>query len=182
MTVPPGAELYLDGSYQGNTFDAQGFDIIGVTSGIHNLTVHLNGYQDVNTQVQVVARQPNSVTYTLTPVSRPPANGTLSIISNPSGADVYLNNVYRGVSPLTLIEVPPGNPTVLIRLGGYQDYSSTVTIAGGQVTQVQATLSKTTVPTTTAAPVTTRAPLSIFVVFGALVGVGLVMRGRVRSR
>jgi len=182
QTVPPGAELYLDGSYQGNTFDAQGFDIIGVSSGVHNLTVHLNGYQDLNTQVQVVARQPNTVTYTLTPVSRTPPNGTLSIISNPSGADVYLNNVYKGVSPLTLTEVPPGNPTVQIKLASYQDYSSTVTIAGGQVTQVQATLTKTAVPTTSAAPTTTKTPLPIFAIIGALVGAGLLAKGRARSR
>lgn len=181
-TVPPGAEIYLDGSYQGNTFDGQGFDIIGVTTGIHNLTAHLNGYQDVNAQVQVVTRQPNAVTYTLVPSGRPPVNGTLSILTNPSGANVFLNNVFRGITPLTLTEVPPGTTTVLIRLGGYQDYSTNVAINGGQVTEVQANLTATTVPTTSAAPTTTKAPLSIFVVFGAFAGVGLVLRARSRFR
>ena len=108
-TVPPGAEIYLDGAYKGNTFDAQCLDIIGVTTGIPQPhRIHLNGYQDVNTQVQIVARQPNAVTYTLVPVGRPPVNGTLSILTNPSGANVFLNNVFRGITPLTLIEVPPG--------------------------------------------------------------------------
>ncbi len=179
-TVPPGAEIYLDNEYKGNTFDAQSLDIISVTTGFHNLTIHLNGYQDVNTQVNIVARQPNAATYTLIPAARPPVNGTLSVLTNPSGANVFLNNVFRGISPLTLIEVPPGNPTVMIRLAGYQDYSTNVAINGGQVTEVQANLTKNTVPTTTVAPTTTKAPLTIFVVFGALAGVGLVVRSRTR--
>ncbi len=57
-----------------------------------------------------------------------PAVAHLKIISEPQGAQVYVNGELRGVSPLEL-EVAPGRVRIEIIKSGYQRWSKTVTLA-----------------------------------------------------
>ncbi len=59
-----------------------------------------------------------------------PAFGGIAVTSNPPGANVYLDNAYRGFTPLTLDAVPNGNRVILLRLDGYQEVSRTVAVMG----------------------------------------------------
>lgn len=59
-----------------------------------------------------------------------PSTGTLRIRSSPPGAGVYLDNVIRGISPLTLDAVPNGRYAILLRRDGYQDYTTDVVVTG----------------------------------------------------
>jgi hypothetical protein len=78
--------------------------------------------------------------------------------SDPQGANVFLDNLCRGVTPLTLTPVETGSHSLLVRLPGYNDYATTVTIAPGQVVQVQAAL---TPVTTQAGPAMLLAPVAL---------------------
>ena len=70
-----------------------------------------------------------------------PAYGSITVTSAPAGANIYIDNVYKGLSPATFTEVPNGNHLVLIRLDGYQDLTKSVTVtANNQI--VQASLSQ----------------------------------------
>jgi hypothetical protein len=77
-----------------------------------------------------------------------PAYGSIAITSDPAGAGVYLDNAIKGITPVTLDGVSNGAHTILLRLDGYQDYSSTVTVVAEQK-QVNAVLVNRV---TTAAP------------------------------
>jgi hypothetical protein len=92
-----------------------------------------------------------------------PASGTISVSSVPSGADVYIDNEYKGLTPLTMKNIENGNHIVLVRLSGYQDWVQRVVVLGNSQslsarlgaipTTTSAPPTATTVPPTTPAPV-----------------------------
>jgi len=65
--------------------------------------------------------------------------GTLKITSNPSGAKVYINGDYKGITPLTL-DLAPGTYTVKLTKDEYEDYTKTVEVNPGETTTLSATL------------------------------------------
>ena len=66
-----------------------------------------------------------------TPTPTPtPAFGSISVTSTPSGANIYLDNSYKGLTPLTIDAVPNGNRIIVLRLDGYEDSSRTLSING----------------------------------------------------
>ena len=130
-----------------------GSDLTGKSPGCHRAcTRHLHRrpekirYQDYTTTTRIVAGTTAQVTATLTPASQQPTTANVQIISDPSGADVYLNNVYKGITPLSFQNVPPGTGTVTISLAGYNTYATTVTLTAGQDYQVNAALTPSAVP------------------------------------
>ncbi|MDD1683767.1 MAG: PEGA domain-containing protein [Methanoregula sp.] len=68
-----------------------------------------------------------TVTITTTPV---PLYGNISVSSVPAGANIYLDNEYRGLTPLTMKNVENGDHVVLVRLTGYQDWKQDVVVFG----------------------------------------------------
>lgn len=85
-----------------------------------------------------------------TPV-RPQETGSVRILSSPSGAEIYLDDEYRGTTPATVTAVPAGNHTLEIRESGYDRWSAPVTVKAGSMVNISATLFA--LPTT-AIPVT----------------------------
>ncbi|MDD1701201.1 MAG: PEGA domain-containing protein [Methanoregula sp.] len=59
-----------------------------------------------------------------------PAFGSISVTSDPSGANVYLDNAYKGITPLTLESVPNGNHVIVLRLDRYQESSRWIVVNG----------------------------------------------------
>ncbi|MBP1928850.1 hypothetical protein J2741_001397 [Methanolinea mesophila] len=166
-SVPAGAAIYVDGSYYGRTIPGDSFDINGIVPGSHTVMLQLSGYQDYTTTVTVYAGQVTTVAVTLSQNPQPPTSGTLYIDSNPSGAEVYVDNAYRGYSPLTLQGISPGSHVVMLTLGGYADWQSTVQVTAGQTTTVSATFTPT--PTPTPSPTTKAGALP----FAGLCALGL---------
>lgn len=88
----------------------------------------------------------------------PPAPGTLTVYSFPLGADVALNGVSIGATPIINKPVAAGTYTLAISLAGYQTYTTPVVIVPDQLTKVPLVLllrgtgTPTITPTT---PVTT---------------------------
>jgi len=66
--------------------------------------------------------------------------GYLSVSSTPSGADVYLDGIYQGTTPLIISDVSVGYHNVKITKFGYQDYQTEVYVRDGETTYVTATL------------------------------------------
>jgi hypothetical protein len=136
-----------------------------------------------------------SVTLTTPTIQVPPA-GTLVVRSVPAGADVVVDGILQGTSPVELTGVPEGPHTVVLSLPGYSNSTSPVTIVKGESTTVNIALVPATSPatptTTTPAisattpspsPSPTPAPLSCAVPVGAaLVTLGIArLRGRFRG-
>jgi hypothetical protein len=76
--------------------------------------------------------------------SRPsvPTFGSVSINSNPSGAEAYVDGQFVGYTPLTY-GTRSGNHNVEVRLEGYDTYSTSVNVPGGQTASVNAGLVQT---------------------------------------
>jgi hypothetical protein len=148
-SVPDGAAIYLDGSYRGTTNERNPIDITGVAPGTHTVALLKNRYKDYTADVTVSAGKTTTVSAVLTPGSVTPSTGDVSVESSPSGADVYLDNAYKGFSPLTIHDVPAGSHVVMLRMSGYQDFQYTVQVSGGQTASVIGGLTPvpTTVPT-----------------------------------
>ncbi len=94
-----------------------------------------------------------------------PSVGTISISSDPQDATVYVDNIIRGITPLT-ITVENGEHVVVVRLDGYQKSKTNVTVYGEDVSvdlllipvmTVAATI-QTTVQTTLPTTIQTTAP------------------------
>lgn len=56
------------------------------------------------------------------------AYGSLSINSNPSGAKVFLDNEYKGVTPLNLKNIATGQYNIKMELPGYQEWTSAILV------------------------------------------------------
>ncbi|MDD1718694.1 MAG: PEGA domain-containing protein [Methanoregulaceae archaeon] len=171
-TSPTGAQVYVDGSYQGITSPGQSVDVYNDVPGSHVVEISEVGYQDSTTTVTVSAGSTTPVSIALTQNPKPSASGAISVISSPSAAEVYLDNAYRGYSPLTLDSVSPGSHTLLLKLGGYQDWSSTLQVNAGQTTSVSPTL----IPAATPEP--TRSGGAPLAVFGGIAIAGLYLAFR----
>ena len=99
-STPGGAYIYLDGAYEGVTPYSGSYIIQNVESGSHTISARLSGYQTSTVQTTVQGGGVATVTMPLTPISTT-TTGTLDITSNPTGANVYINNEYRGIAPLS---------------------------------------------------------------------------------
>jgi hypothetical protein len=168
-STPSGASVYLNGDIKGTTPQNDALDITSLAPGTYTVRLSKAGYNDYTTSVQVTAGGIAQVTATLVP-SGTGQGGTLSVSSSPTGADVYMDNQYKGITPVTLSNLPAGTHTVKISLAGYNDYVSNVQIADGQTTQVSAALGA--VPTSTptqSGPLPIAAVLSVSLVSGLLI-------------
>jgi hypothetical protein len=180
---PAGADVYIDGSYRGIT----PVTLSGVTTGSHAIIISQSGYTDYSTTVTVYAEQTRTVSVTLIPLTPAPAHtGSITITSSPAGADVYIDgSSYRGITPVTFSGLTTGSHTIRMAHSGYNDYSTTATVYGGQTTKVTGSLNPLSpVPTTTQTTAVPAAPgsqttgsfdpsgLIILLVIGVLVVAG----------
>ncbi len=130
-STPSGASVYLDGSYKGitpMTFSAP--------TGSHLITFTEDCYDDCSQTVDVICNQTSAVDCQLTPQP----DRTISATSTPSGADVYLDGVYQGVSPITF-SASPGVRSVRFAKECFDDCTQTANVICNQNTSVDCQLS-----------------------------------------
>ena len=179
----PGALVYLDGIYKGSTQSGNSFNLIAISPGLHTILLNVPGYTDFTQAVQVNAGQISYVNavFTQSPAvpqgQTTPAQATGSIIatSAPSGGQVYVDNQFRGIAPVTIYNVAVGTHIINMKLAGYDDWSTSVDVPANQIVQVSATF----VPGSTT-PVPTRTGLSPVAIIGAL-GIWAIVVYRVRK-
>lgn len=99
------------------------------------------------------------VVYTPTPE---PTSGSISASSFPSGAKIYIDDVYKGITPLISNGIINGGHVVRFKMDGYEDITQVVSISGNTVTAsanliVSTTTAQTTATTTTAQTTTATA-------------------------
>jgi hypothetical protein len=186
VSNPSGADVYADGKFVGKT--QPGYPIVSnsVVPGTHTILLTKAGYQDYTSTGTVVAGKNYDLTINLVPVPNPTTGG-ISITSNPLGAEAYVNNVFKGLTPVTVDGLTPGSYGVLVRLNGYQDWQSSVMVSSGKTEQVSAVLIPAPIRTQTTpatpAPTPTQTPLlPATAVIGLLAGAGIVLFLRKNTR
>jgi len=74
---------------------------------------------------------------TTTPV---PATGALSVSTDPAGVQVFIDNVLKGTSPVTVRDLATGSHTIRFEKEGYRPMSMPVVVSGGQTTEFSTSL------------------------------------------
>lgn len=172
-STPTGAVVYLNGDYQGFIPPDDHLDILDLAPGSYTLVLRKLGFEDYSVPVTVQAGKIVQVSASLIPVSQTPATATADIVSTPSGAGVYVNSQYVGVTPLSFQNFQPGNYSVELRMEGYTPFTTTGQALPGQSIHIVAALSPVvTSPTPT--------PPNLLVVFMAVGMIGLA--GYLRKR
>lgn len=204
-SYPAGAAVSLNGEYQRVT----PAEYNNLPPGDYTITVELAGYftETIPTDLRDGSRREILVqlenvssvsgqTDTLESLYR---YGSIAVDSTPGGADVSLDGVVAGRTPVThaalvLNNVPVGRHTIRVSHAGYPPFTSTVTVVKNQVQRINADLSMSNQSVTTAIPATgtpavpvTMAPttptrqstLPLEIVIGAigLAGFAAVFRG-----
>jgi len=69
------------------------------------------------------------------------ATGTVNVLSNPDGADVFADGQFVGNSPATL-KLSPGKHTVTVKLSGYKEWTREISTEAGSEAHLTAALEK----------------------------------------
>jgi|GEM_PF-2387208 len=164
-SYPAGAAVSLNGEYQRVT----PAEYNNLPPGDYTITVELAGYftETIPTDLKDGSRREILVqlenvssvsgqTDTLESLYR---YGSIAVDSTPGGADVSLDGVVAGRTPVThaaliLNSVPVGKHTIRVELAGYPPFTSTVTVVKNQVQRINADLSMSNQSVTRAIPVT----------------------------
>ena len=126
----PNAEVVVDGASVGGA----PYDNKAMPGGDHFVVVQAAGYKKFEAKIHIDPGTKQTVTAELK------AAGALRVLSTPPGADVLINGVNQGKTPLELNELEVGQTVVQIQLAGYQDYSETRDIKGGDSAVINAPL------------------------------------------
>ena len=95
-STPPGAGIMLDGKYSGQ---ATPYDFSGISPGVHTVEMTLVGYNSYTETVTVVPGTTVVVKKVWLPI---PVGAVVFVNSNPDGANVYIDDSYKGVTPTSL--------------------------------------------------------------------------------
>ena len=178
-SAPAGASVFMDSAYQGITNPSGSLTLNNLPSGSHIIKVTASGYND---WIETVYVKPNANTYVPVVMTRigpsptpVPAAGAINIVSTPAGAEILIDNIFRGYTPATITEIDPGVHQILLTYTGYTAYSGTVTVASGKTTPL--VIGMTPVPTPTPKSATSPA-----LMIGGIVSIlGIVIGLRRRS-
>ncbi len=69
------------------------------------------------------------------------AAGTVSLTTNPDGAEVYVDDQFYGNSPATL-RLKPGKHTIRVKASGYKDWSREISTDVGAEARLTAVLER----------------------------------------
>lgn len=124
VSMVPDAEVVVDGGLVGKVPQEK-----KIASGDHTVLVRLAGFKAFEQKVRVEPGQTVTVQAELKGV------GQLRVLSTPAQAEVLINGMPAGKTPLNL-EVETGDTVVRIELPGFQPYQQNLTIVGGQTANI----------------------------------------------
>lgn len=118
-STPSGAEVLINGSNVGKT----PCTLNNIPEGKAQIKIVLDGHDEFNEEVTLVAGQEHTINADL---NARPAN--LKIVTIPEGARIYIDNQYRGITPLELNSFNAGSYRVRAELNGYELMARTIEI------------------------------------------------------
>jgi HSP20 family molecular chaperone IbpA len=131
VTDPPGCDVAVKGVSLG----ASPLLVTSLESGTHRLTVSSPGYQTKEIDVTLDGRTPLKQEVALLSDS-----GTLSVTSDPAGAEVSVNGIPRGHTPCRIDRIPGGTVTLALQAGGFLPHTRELSLAAGEVQAVDVQL------------------------------------------
>jgi len=121
-SFPNGANVYLDNKFIGKT----DITIPKVVTGYHEIRLQLDGYRDAEKIFFVEPNEKNLFSHEFILKI-----GSISVSSTPPGANVYLDELYRGKTPIMLYSIKEGAHTLSLSSPEYQTWSTTLSLKDG---------------------------------------------------
>lgn len=122
-TEPEGCDIQIDGVSVGRT-PRLVTDLSA--AGVYSVKLRKDGYQDQTIRVKFDGRRPLVRTEKMVLDS-----GTVEITSEPAGAEVTVNGIVKGKTPLKVSGVPKGRATVKFALDGYAGETRELSVNAG---------------------------------------------------
>jgi len=132
-STPQGAQVQLDGATDPTWVTP--LSVSSLDPGPHSITVSKGGYVTDSRTVKVVSGSKSSVVIHLNQLS-----ATLSVTSNPAGANIYVDGRDMGKLTPAQVSVDKGQHVVLIRKTGFIDETASAQFALGQTVALSPTL------------------------------------------
>ena len=131
-STPVGANIILDNEDRGLT----PLELDGIDEGEHRLILTYDGYERYPRYVTVISDS------TLIVEGGPiPMMGNLDIKSTPSECNIFLNDEYKGKTPMTLQYLEIGEYSVKLTKEKYEDKFTTVTVEWNKTAKLREELS-----------------------------------------
>jgi len=130
-TSPPGAEVYVNDAYQGETPTR-----IEKKPGEYHVVIRLKNHREINEDIVIEDNVIKNIQHDLDP-----AIGELRIGSEPSHAKVWIDSENIGYTPLTINKLP-GMYTIRITKPGFKNYVEEIQIKEGAFIQLQPNLER----------------------------------------
>ena len=128
VSDPDGAAVAWDGQDQGHSPAA----ITKTVVGSHKVKVTLTGYDEVEQDVDIPAGdKPAELSFPLTLTV-----GKLKIVSDPLKAAISVAGKTRGLAPVEVPDLVPGDYEITASLAGYRDVTQTVTVKAHETSEV----------------------------------------------
>ncbi|RPJ81883.1 MAG: PEGA domain-containing protein [Deltaproteobacteria bacterium] len=131
VSIPEGASVLMNGIDKGVTPVA----LNDIEEGEYDITIRKEGFEPYTEKIMISSTKTGEVTATLQPV-----NGVLQIISEPAGAEVYIDNVKSGITPIRLSPAAKGDHHIRIDKPGYETWTKEIAIIPGEQSTVTAQL------------------------------------------
>jgi hypothetical protein len=125
-SIPSGAEVSIDGRQRGIA-PAMFPEVL---PGNHQVTLSSKGYDDWSHIVSVGSGQTAAINAEL--VATKESTGSLAVITDPPGAEIFIDGDFKGVSPVTIPGLSAGTHTVLLTLQEYAENTTNISIINGQ--------------------------------------------------
>jgi hypothetical protein len=176
-TFPSGASIYLDGSYMGTTPDI-GFQFMtygnnfllinDVPYGNYTVRASLPNYPDLTANISLVPPEGGMVYLNFGEATLSDTYGSVGLASDPEGARVSIDGVYKGETPLYLVNnVTAGKHQIRMIHDGYQEFATNLTVQGGKISSITVYLLNTSSASPT--PASGKADVPVPVIMIALV-------------
>jgi hypothetical protein len=123
---PPGAAVYLNNQLKGKT----PLEIAQLASGDYSIKLTKELYHPYEEKFTVTDGSDSR-----RPITLSPAFGTLSVESTPTGTEVYLDGQLKGVSPITVFDLPSGEYRLSVQMSLHETLETEVMIADGRINQ-----------------------------------------------
>ena len=124
---PEGAEVINEGVSLGTT----PLLVTNLRPGKHRLSLTLPGFQTKDIDITLKERTPKKKVVTLVADS-----GTIKIRSEPTGSEVLINGIARGITPCEIDRIPGGSVNLEIKQSGYTSHIRDIVLAAGEKQEV----------------------------------------------
>jgi serine/threonine protein kinase len=129
-TNAPGAGVWIDNTSRGKTDASGNLTLNNLPPDSRSLRIAAEGYQEKTDLLNLRPGGTSRMQITLAPAVVAPA--LLSIASLPEKAEVFIDEEYKGVTPLNALRLEPGTRRIRLRKEGYRDAERSVDLRAGE--------------------------------------------------